>query len=118
MRRHRALAMESFDKSDQLEERLGAEKFLEVANARRAMWTGGFGGLLLGAALSTAYLSVFPLAREALPELSTKQRLGHHRSKIWAVVMLGGAAGSYLGAVFHGTPALQRFSTVWRPSGE
>ena len=40
--------MESFAKSDQLKDRLGAEKFLAVADARREMWTGGLGGLLLG----------------------------------------------------------------------
>ena len=115
--------MDKLDKGNLLNERLGPEKFREVADVRRTMWTGGLGGLLVGASLSTLALEVLPPAAApagkgegaaAQPALSARARAGLLRSRQVAFILMGGAAGSYLGCLFLGTPALQRFSAVWR----
>ena len=114
--------MESLDKSAMLVDRLGPEKFREVADARRTMWTGGFGGLLLGGAITSLALSLLPapppLDAADQARLSAHQRAGLLRSRQAAIILLGGAAGSYLGSLYLGTPALQKFSTVWRNGSE
>jgi hypothetical protein len=114
--------MESLDKSAPLLDHLGPAKFREVADARRAMWTGGLGGLLVGASLTSLALAFLPPPppADAAAELrlSAHQRAGLLRSRHAAIVLLGGAAGSYLGSLFLGTPALQKFSTIWRNGSE
>ncbi len=108
--------MDLADKSALLKDRLGPAKFKEVADVRRSMWVGGLGGGLVGCALSTLALALRPAAtgEAAPPGQSARARAALLRSRQAAIFLMGGAAGSYLGCLFAGTPALRRFSTEWR----
>jgi hypothetical protein len=105
--------MNSFDKSDQLEQRLGKDAFKGIADSRRSMWTGGIGGLLLGTAGAGVYIIYNPPIGMGATLLAKR---AHARSVGAALVLLGGAAGSYLGCLFLGSPALRKATEVWRSS--
>ncbi len=84
---------------------MGKQDFLRVADARRAMWTGGFAGMGMG-------LGVGVLGTHLLKALGQQPKWwqGKHKSM---TIMLSLAAGGFLGSMFAGTPAVRSLGDVF-----
>ena len=108
--------MESLDKSDLLARSLGAEKFKDVADARRAMWTGGGGGVLHARAPAGGRRTAVPPARAAAANVPAHVRRMRQGSLKSALVLMAASGGAYLGSMFSGTPALQKATETWTSS--
>ncbi len=80
---------------------LPPDDFRKIADARRAMWNGGFVGLGGGICLG---ISLFILRRRFGGADGANMTLGKH-GLLFA--LLGGSSGSFIGTTSFGTPAMK-----------
>jgi len=100
--------MEIGDKSAQLKERLGPEKFLAISDLRRSFWTGGLAGTCLGLSLGLSY-NFFSIQRNPLSIIAKIPTKSQSRVAL-GNMLLAGALGGYLGTQMAGIKGL---SSLW-----
>ena len=99
------------DKAKLLEDRLGPEKFLAVADLRRDLWTGGFGGLSGGLALGLCYSFIRLDFTKGVHFVIKYPPRGRPRAMAYGAVLGSGAFFSFLGTQAVGIGSFHKF---WR----